>query len=247
MVCIDARLYTDSRASGSTIRSSNRPWLVVLALGAVTIVAYGVAYYSYGVLIDPIHHSTGWGSAPLGAIFSAILVIGGLGGLLGGRLVDQLGTRVPFAVAAVCGSAPLLAASYVHGLPAFAALYAGGCGVMSALGFYHVTQAAAIRADEHQPQRAVVWLTVLGAFASPIFLPLTAWLIDQLGWRDTLRIEAGLCAAVFLLAALVASPPGRPRAPLRAARSRPCSRRPGHCPRFAAGCWHRWSAAPRST
>jgi hypothetical protein len=28
-----------------------------------TIVAYGVAYYSYGALIDPIRHATGWSAA----------------------------------------------------------------------------------------------------------------------------------------------------------------------------------------
>jgi len=32
-------------------------------IGLVTIAAYGLAYYSYRVLIDPIHAQTGW-SAP---------------------------------------------------------------------------------------------------------------------------------------------------------------------------------------
>lgn len=34
------------------------PLLPLGALGMVTIVGYGVAYYSYGVLIDPIHADT---------------------------------------------------------------------------------------------------------------------------------------------------------------------------------------------
>ena len=63
------------------------------ALGLVTVVAYGVAYYSYGALIDPIRAGTDWSSAGLGAVFSAVLVLGGAGGVLGGRLVDRLGTR----------------------------------------------------------------------------------------------------------------------------------------------------------
>jgi hypothetical protein len=41
------------------------PALAVNTLGVVTIVAYGVAYYSYGVLIDPIRTSTGWPTAAL--------------------------------------------------------------------------------------------------------------------------------------------------------------------------------------
>jgi len=76
-------------------------WRVaVSALGLITIAAYGIAYYSYGVLIDPIRADTGWSSPALGAVFSGVLVIGGAGGLAGGRLVDRLGTRPAFLIAA---------------------------------------------------------------------------------------------------------------------------------------------------
>lgn len=173
----------------------------ISALGVVTIVAYGVAYYSFSALLDPIRHSTGWSTTAVGATFSAVLVIGGIGGLFGGRLVDRLGTRPAFLIAGTIGPGAIAAASVCGALPAFAALYALGAGTISALGFYHVTQPAAIRAAPRQPQRAVVRLTIFGAFASPIFLPLTAWLANELGWRGTLRVQAVLTATVFLIAA----------------------------------------------
>lgn len=173
-------------------------WLAVGGLGLVAIAAYGVAYYSYGVLIDPIRAQTGWSSPALGAIFSGVLVIGGAGGLAGGRLVDRLGTRPAFLLAGSLGAGAVAAASYQHTLLDFALLYAAGCGVIAALGFYHITQPAAIRAATDTPQRAVVWLTILGAFASPIFLPLTAALVNGIGWRGTLRVLAAIAAAVFL-------------------------------------------------
>jgi MFS family permease len=172
--------------------------LSVIGLGLVTIAAYGVAYYSYGVLIDPIHAQTGWSSPALGAVFSGVLVIGGAGGLVGGRLVDRVGTRPAFLLAGSIGAGAVAAASYQHTLLGFALLYATGCGVIAALGFYHVTQPAAIRAGAGAPERAVVWLTILGAFASPIFLPLTAALVNAIGWRDTIRVLAAIAAAVFL-------------------------------------------------
>jgi MFS family permease len=173
-------------------------WVAVAALGAVTIAAYGVAYYSYGVLIDPIHAQTGWSSAALGAIFSAVLVISGAGGLAGGRLVDRLGTRPAFLLAGTVGAGAVALASYQHDLELFAPSYAAGCGVIAALGFYHVTQPAAIRAAGAAPERAVVWLTIFGAFASPTFLPLTAVLVDGIGWRATIRVLAAIAAAIFL-------------------------------------------------
>ncbi|MFZ0388448.1 MAG: MFS transporter [Solirubrobacteraceae bacterium] len=160
--------------------------------------AYGVAYYSYGVLIDPIRASTGWSSAALGAVFSGVLVIGGAGALAGGRLVDRLGTRPAFLLAGTVGAGAVAAASYQHDLPAFAALYAVGCGLITALGFYNITQPAAIRAAGDEPARAVVWLTAIGAFSSPIFLPVTAAVVDGVGWRATIRVLAAIAAATFL-------------------------------------------------
>jgi MFS family permease len=172
--------------------------LTVCGLGAVTIVAYGVAYYSYGVLIDPIRASTGWSSSALGAVFSGVLVIGGAGALVGGRLVDRLGTRPAFLLAGSVGAGAVAAASYQHELLGFAVLYAVGCGLITALGFYNITQPAAIRAAGREPERAVVWLTVIGAFSSPIFLPVTAALVDGIGWRSTIRVLAAIAAATFL-------------------------------------------------
>ncbi len=178
----------------------SRSW--ISTLGLVTIVAYGVAYYSFTALIDPIRHTTGWSTTALGATFSAVLVIGGIGGLFGGRLVDRVGTRPAFLVVGTIGAAAIAAASVCNGLVAFAALYALGAGAISALGYYHVTQPAAIRAAPDYPERAVVRLTIFGAFASPIFIPLTTWLVHETGWRATLRIQALLTAAVFLIAAV---------------------------------------------
>ena len=184
------------------IAAQDGGWRVaVSALGLVTIAAYGIAYYSYGVLIDPIRAETGWSSAALGAVFSGALVIGGAGGLAGGRLVDRLGTRPAFLLAGTVGAGTIALSSYQHDLLAFALLYATGCGVIAALGFYHVTQPAAIRTAPGASERAVVWLTILGAFASPIFLPLTAALVKGSGWRDTLRVLAAIAATVFLTTA----------------------------------------------
>jgi MFS family permease len=178
---------------------------VIATLGLLTIVAYGSCYYAYGVLIEPIAAETSWPPSALGAIFSAVLLISGVVGLLGGRLFDRAGARVPFLLAASLGTGALLASSFQTELLLFAATYAGGCGLVGALGFYHVTQAAAARASPNDPARAIVWLTIVGALASPIYLPLTATLVDALGWRDAIRIEAATVAVGFLLAAAVAT------------------------------------------
>ncbi len=184
------------------------PALPISALGLLTIVAYGACYYAYGALIQPIGADTHWPDAALGAIFSAILVITGVLGILAGRLLDRRGPRPVFLVAAVAGTGAMLAASVQSALLAFAIAYAGGCGLVGALGFYHITQAVAARAAPAAPSRAIIWLTFFGAFSSPIYLPLTAWLVQSAGWRDAIRIQAGTILAAFVLAAVLIKNPG---------------------------------------
>ena len=133
------------------------PWLDIGTLGMVTVVAYGACYYAFGVLIEPIHADTGWSLAQLGALFSAMLVLIGAVGVVGGRLCDRKGTRPVFLTAGVVGAGSMLAASYQTSFAGFAAFYATGCGLVGALGFYHITQPAAARGHPRDPNRAIVW------------------------------------------------------------------------------------------
>jgi MFS family permease len=187
----------------------------ISVLGVLTIIGYGACYYAYGVLIGPISADTRWPDAALGAIFSATLVITGAGGIAAGRVLDRRGPRPIFLLAGIAGAGAMLLASAQGALLPFAIAYAGGCGLVGALGFYHITQAVAARTAPAAPARAIIWLTLFGAFSSPIYLPLTAWLTQSAGWRDAIRIEAGTVGVAFLLAAVMiknsgGSPPGQP-------------------------------------
>ena len=198
----------------------------ISVLGLLTIIGYGACYYAYGVLIGPIRIDTGWPDAALGAIFSAALVISGAGGIVAGRVLDRCGPRPGFLVAGIAGAGAMLAASVQGALLPFAVAYAGGCGLVGALGFYHITQAAAARTAPAAPARAIIWVTLFGAMSSPVYLPLTAWLTGSAGWRATIRIKAGTVAVAFVLAAVLIKnpdgsqpgpPAGRPAGALRAA------------------------------
>jgi MFS family permease len=198
----------------------------ISVLGVLTIIGYGACYYPYGVLIGPIGADTRWPDAALGAIFSATLVITGVGGMVAGRVLDRRGPRPIFLLAGIAGAGAMLLASVQGALLPFAIAYAGGCGLVGALGFYHITQAAAARAAPAAPARAIIWLTLFGAFSSPVYLPLTAWLTQSAGWRGAIRVEAGTVAVAFVLAAVLikhpgcsqpGQPAGRPAAVLRVA------------------------------
>jgi predicted MFS family arabinose efflux permease len=173
----------------------------IASLGLLTIVAYGCWYYGFGVLLDPIHHAEGWSRGALGGVFGAAIFVNGIGAAIGGRLLDAAGPRRTFLLAALLGAGGLAAASFQHGILAFGACYAIGGGSIGALGFYHVTLAAAARTSPARPSQAIARLTIIGALSSPIFLPLTAWLVEVGDWRATLRLDAAAIGLAFLVAA----------------------------------------------
>ncbi len=186
------------------MKTTDRGWFGVVALGLVTITAYGSWFYGFGVLIGPISEDTGWSTTALGNVYGAAQVITGLGAFIGGRLLDRYGGIGPFGLQALLGGGAMMAATWATDIWTFAALYAIGAGVTGATGFYHVTTAAASRLRADRPDRAVALLTLIGALCSPIYLPATAWMVETSHWRTTARILALLTIAGALVAALVA-------------------------------------------
>ncbi len=172
-------------------------------LGILTICAYGSWYYAFGVLLDPIRTDTDWSESTLAASFSAGTIVVGLTALAGGRLLDRFGQQVVFALGGLISGAGLLAAASATSVTVFFVGAAVGLGASGALGFYHVTMATAVRLNPGGSDRAIAQLTIWGALASAIFLPITAWLVDAVGWRSTVRILSASVVIAFWAAALL--------------------------------------------
>lgn len=178
------------------------PRVRVAVLGLITIAVYGSWFYSFGVLLDPIIEDTGWSEPAVAAAFSSSSVIAGFGALAGGWLLDRWGSRFVFIIAATVGGGSLGLAAAASTAAAFALAGAVGGGVLASLGFYHVTQTAAVRISPGSEDRAIAVLTIWGAFASAIYIPLTAWLVTRLDWRTTLLLLAVSTAIALLIGVL---------------------------------------------
>lgn len=191
----------------------------IAVLGLVTICAYGAWYYSFGVLLDPIRDDTGWRESTLAASFSIGTVLVGAVSLAGGRWLDRVGHRWVFVAGAVGSASGLWLASVAGSVGVFVVGAAIGLGASGALGFYHVTMATVVRLHPIDSARAIATLTIWGAFASVIFLPLTAWLVDELGWRSTVRVLAALVFVAFVIGAVSVPDPPSDESPPPAGRS----------------------------
>ena len=179
----------------------------IALLGIETICVYGAWWYSFGVLLDPILTDTGWSETAVAGSFSAGVVVIGVGSIFGGRLLDRLGSRPVFLLAAVIGGSGLGVTSYATTPGVFFVGTAVSLGAFGALGFYHVTMTAAVRSSEHAPTKAISVLTIWGALASAIYLPSAAFLVERTDWRVSIRVLGATAVASLVVAAFGASVP----------------------------------------
>ena len=176
----------------------SRPrWLVVGSLGTGQILAWGMSYYLIAVLAKPIDVDTGWGLGWIvGGLSAAFLVSGAVSPRVG-RMIERLGGRPVLA-----GSAVLLAAglAVLAAAPNVAVYVAGWCvlGVAMGAGLYDPAFATLGRIYGENARSAITLTTLYGGFASTVCWPLSALMVEHLGWRGACLAYAGIALGVVL-------------------------------------------------
>ncbi|MCC5976797.1 MAG: MFS transporter [Salinarimonas sp.] len=190
--------------------------VVISALGITQILAWGSTYYLLAVLAEPIAAETGW---PL------TMVVGGLTlGLIAASFVSP---RVGNAIQATGGRPVMSASSLIMaaGLAGLAfvdhpALYFAVwilLGIGMGAGLYDAAFATLGRLYGKDARGAITALTLHGGFASTLCWPLSAFLVETLGWRGACLTYAGihlfinLPLHVFALPRFAPDDPARPR------------------------------------
>ena len=174
---------------------------VLVVLCVTQIVSWGVLYYAFPVLAPSIAADTGWPISTVTAAFSAGLVVSALVGIPAGRWLDRLGPRPVMATGSVLAVPAVLLIARAGSLPEF---FAGWvlAGVAMAGTLYPPAFAALTRWWGPRRVTALTALTLLAGLSSTIFAPLSAALLEYLGWRQTYLVLAVVLAAVTIPAHL---------------------------------------------
>jgi predicted MFS family arabinose efflux permease len=168
-------------------------------LSADQLVTWGVLYYAYSVLSAPIAEDLQVSTRFVAGAFSGTLLVSCLLAPRVGRALDRRGARPLLVAGAIVGSVALGALATVrHEIPlllAFAAL-----GVAQSLSLYEPAFRAVVDwfPIERERSAALLVLTSVAGFASTVFLPLTAVLLDGFGWRVTVLVLASVVAVVTI-------------------------------------------------
>ncbi|GAA4716622.1 MFS transporter [Phytohabitans rumicis] len=212
------------RRVGGHERGSAR-WRMVAALAVTQTVGYGVLYYAFAVVLQPmaatLHAST---AVVTGALTCSVLA-GAVMAVPVGRWLDRHGGRALMTTGSVLATVLVLAWSQIRTV---AQLYLAliGVGLTAAMVLYEPALTVVVSwFPPRQRAKAVLAVIAVAGFASTIFMPLTGILLDRYGWRTALAVLAVVygVVAVPLHALTVRTPPraeeaaGRPRADRRRA------------------------------
>ncbi|MFE1595029.1 MFS transporter [Nocardia sp. NPDC058705] len=173
--------------------------LITLCLTEIT--SWGILYYAFPVLAVSISADTGWSLSMTTAAFSVSQLAAALTGIPVGRVIDRAGPRTVMTAGSVLAVPALIAVALA---PNPAVFFAGWLAAGVAMGavLYPPAFAALTRWFGADHVKALMILTLCGGFASTVFAPLTATLVQHTDWRATYFTLAAVLAVVTIPAHL---------------------------------------------
>ena len=183
-----------------------RRWPVISALGVIQILTWGSSFYLPAVLAGPIADGTGWPLAWVVGGLSVGLLAAAFASPRVGLAIHRHGGRPVLALAAVLLAVGLAVLGDAPNLPVYLAGWIV-IGLGMGCGLYDPAFATLGRLYGSDARPAITTLTLWGGFASTVCWPLSAFLVERIGWRGTCLAYAGLHITVTLPLALLMIPP----------------------------------------
>ncbi len=168
-----------------------------MTLCVTVTVSYGVLYYAFPVLVTEMSAETGWSRSTLTAAFSGALLVAAAVGIPVGRWLDRWGPRWIMTMGSALAVPALVLVAAAPNLAVFVLGWTLAGAAMAAT-FYPPAFAAITRWHGHRRVRGLTVLTLAAGFASTIFAPLTAFLLDHLGWQGAYGTLAALLGVVTI-------------------------------------------------
>jgi MFS family permease len=183
---------------------------VIATLGITQIFAWGSTYYLLAVLAEPIVAETGWRYGLVIGGVSTGLLVSGLVSVRVGRAIERFGGRPVLATSALTIAAGLVLLAIAPSIEVyFVAWLLLGIGMGG--GLYDVAFSTLGRIYGSDARSAITALTLWGGFASTVCWPLSALLVEAVGWRGACLAYAFIHLAVTLPLHLLALPRERER------------------------------------
>jgi len=173
-------------------------WRIVAVAFVTHCITTGIVFYSFGVFMQTLTAHFGWTRAQASFGFSLVSLCGAFYSPLVGRVVDRRGARPAQLVGALVMALGFWLLRGVQSLTEFYLLM----GLVVSLGSTALgglpSNAAVARWFVRRRGQALGIATAGISMGGVIFVPLTQWLIERVGWRDAFGWLGLLIVAVAL-------------------------------------------------
>lgn len=173
----------------------------ITGLGIGQICSWGSLYYSFPLIAEAMRGDLGWSKVELYGAATVGLALGGLATYPVGAAIDRGHGRLVMALGSVLAGLLLIVWARTSDILVFYGATAG-IGLLQAATLYEPAFAVVVgRAGAAEARAGITVVTLWGGFASTVFIPLIQFLLDRIGWRDTLVVLAGInlivCAGLY--------------------------------------------------
>ena len=172
-------------------------WPLIGALAVAQLVSWGAIYYGFSLFVVPMEAELHWDRTAINGALSLGLLVSGFAAYPVGSWIDRRGGRLIMSLGSAIGTVLLAAWCFVENIVAFYAIWIG-LGIAMAATLYDPVFVVLTRSFPRDYRRRITVLTLVGGFASTVFIPLTKIFIDWLGWRHAL-IALALCNLLISL------------------------------------------------
>lgn len=171
--------------------------IVITALGIAQILAWGTSFYFPAVFAGPIVADAGWSLGYVVGGTSVGLLVAGLISPQVGKIIDVRGGRPILLASSLFYAAGLIGIGLAPALPIYLMAWVL-LGIGMGTGLYDAVFAALGRMYGSAARGPITNLTLFGGFASTVCWPLSAFMIEHIGWRQACFVYAGLHVLVAL-------------------------------------------------
>jgi MFS family permease len=171
--------------------------VVITALGIAQILAWGTSFYFPAVFAGPIVADTGWSLGYVVGGTSVGLLVAGLISPQVGKIIDVHGGRPVLLASSLFYAAGLAGIGLAPALPVYLVAWVL-LGIGMGTGLYDAVFSALGRLYGSEARGPITNLTLFGGFASTVCWPLSAFMIEHIGWRDACFVYAALHLVVAL-------------------------------------------------
>jgi MFS family permease len=162
---------------------------IIPALSLTLLLSWGSLYYAFAIMAPTIQRQMQWSATSVMGAFSAALLVWGLCTYCVGRLIDQYGGQLVMTFGSCLCGFLFFILSTTKSIWVFYVVW-GAFGAGMALTLYEPAFAVLVETWPNSYRRRIGVLTLAGGLASTVFWPLTNWLVNTIGWRDSALIFA---------------------------------------------------------